>query len=60
MGLPKALASSKPGVPDVLARMLGLLLADPEVLCFGVLSGICVFKDITHAQSAEFAEFRWS
>ena len=44
VGLQKVLASSKLGVADVLARLLGLLPADPEVLCFVVLRGICVAK----------------
>ena len=60
VGLQQVLASSKLGVADVLARLLGLLPADPEVLCFVVLRGIASPKDIMCAQSSEFAEFSLS
>ena len=59
-GLQKALPSSKIGVPGVLARILGLLLEDPEVCPLGFCVAFVSQKDIMHTQSAEFAELSLS
>ena len=49
VGLPKALASSKIGVPDVLANLLGLLARDPKFCVWGVCV-VLVIKKKHHAR----------
>ena len=50
VSLSKALASSKLGVPDVLANLLGLLARDPEILCFGCLCVAFMTQKKHHAR----------
>ena len=49
VGLSKALASSKLGLPDLLANLLGLLARDPQVLCLRHLCGACDQKNTMRA-----------